>query len=64
MVLKIDTKFKGKLACGFKNDMKNFGRHVHRLKNSGFILDCIMTELNQNQNPHITTGLTRCSVKT
>ena len=37
MALKIDTKFKGKLACAFKNDMRNLA-NLHRLKwmNSAF----------------------------
>ena len=37
MALKIDTKFEGKLACAFKNDMRNLA-NLHRLKwmNSAF----------------------------
>ena len=46
MALNIDAKFEEKLACAFKNDMKNF----HRLKNSNFILEGKMVELNQNKN--------------
>ena len=42
-------KFEGKLTCAFKNDMKNFAI-FRRLKNSDFILDSKMTELNQNKN--------------
>ena len=38
MALKIDVKFKGKLTCAFKNDMKNLV-NFHRLKNSDFILE-------------------------
>ena len=46
MELKIDAKFKGKLICAFKNSMKNF----HRLKNTDFILESKMAELNQNED--------------
>ena len=46
MELKIDAKFKGKLICAFKNSMKNF----HGLKNSDFILESKMAELNQNKD--------------
>ena len=42
-------KFEGKLTCAFKNDMKNFAI-FRRLKNSDFILESKMTELNQNKN--------------
>ena len=49
MALKIDAKFEGKLTCAFKNDMKNLG-NFHRLKNSDFILESKMAELNQNKN--------------
>ena len=31
MVLKIDTKFEGKLTCAFKNDIRNLA-NLHRLK--------------------------------
>ena len=31
MTLKIDAKFKGKVTCAFKNDMKNLA-NMHRLK--------------------------------
>ena len=30
MTLKIDAKFKGKVTCAFKNDMKNLA-NMHRL---------------------------------
>ena len=46
MALNIDIKFEGKLTCAFKNDMRNFNRP----KNSTFILESKMVELNQNQN--------------
>ena len=38
MALKIDAKFKGKVTCAFKNDMRNLA-NVHWLKqmNSKFI---------------------------
>ena len=49
MALKIDAKFEGKLTCAFKNDMKNLA-NFHRLKNSDFILESKMVELNQNKN--------------
>ena len=49
MELKIDTKFEGKLTCAFKNDMKNLA-NFHMLKNSNFILESRMAELNQNKN--------------
>ena len=49
MVLKIDAKFEGKLAFAFKNDMNNL-ENFHRLKNSDFILESKMKELNQNKN--------------
>ena len=44
MALKTDAKFEGKLTCAFKNDIKN------RLKNSDFILESRMAELNQNKS--------------
>ena len=31
MALKIDAKFKGKVTCAFKNDMRNLA-NMHRLK--------------------------------
>ena len=49
MVLKIDAKFEGKLTRVFKNDMKNL-TNFHGLKNSDFILESKMAELNQNKN--------------
>ena len=49
MTLKIDAKFEEKLTCDFKNDMRNLS-HFHRLKNSYFILESKMAELNQNRN--------------
>ena len=49
MALKIDAKFEGKLTCAFKNDMKNLA-NFHKLKNSDFILESKMSELNQNKN--------------
>ena len=52
MALKIDVKFEEKLTCTSKNDMKNLG-NFHRLKNSDFILESKMAELNQNQNNQI-----------
>ena len=49
MTLKSDAKFEGKLACAFKNKMRNL-ENFHRLKNSDFILESKMVELNQNKN--------------
>ena len=49
MTLKMDAKFEGKLTCACKNDMKNLA-NFHRLKNSNFILESKMAELNQNKN--------------
>ena len=49
MTLEIDEKFEGKLACAFKNDMKNLA-NFHKLIKCDFILESKMMELNQNQN--------------
>ena len=49
ITLKIDVKFAGKLIRAFKNDMRDFA-NFHRLKNSYFILESKMAELNQNKN--------------
>ena len=49
MALNIDAKFEGKLTCAFKNDMKNLA-NFHILKNSDFILESKMAELNKNKN--------------
>ena len=49
MTLKSDAKFEEKITCAFKNDMKNLG-NFHRLRNSDFILESKMAELNQNKN--------------
>ena len=49
MSLNIDTKFEEKLTFVFKNDMKNLA-NFYRLKNSDFILEIKMAELNQNKN--------------
>ena len=38
-----------KLTCAFKNDMRNL-ENFHRLKNSNFILESKVAQLNQNQN--------------
>ena len=42
-------KCEGKLTCTFKIDMRNLA-DFHRLKNSDFILESKMAELNQNKN--------------
>ena len=49
MGLRIDANFEGKLACAFKNDMKNLP-NFHRRKNSDFILESKMAELHKNIN--------------
>ena len=49
MAVGTDARFEGKLTCALKNDMKNLA-NFHRLKNSDFILESKMKELNQNQN--------------
>ena len=49
MALKIDAKFEGKLTCAFKNEIRNLA-NFDRLKNSDFILESKMAELNQNKN--------------
>ena len=49
MALKIDAKLEGKLTCVFKHDMRNLA-YFHRLKNSEFILESKMAELNKNKN--------------
>ena len=49
MALTIDANFEGKLTYAFKNEMKNLA-NFHRLKNSDFILESKMAELNQNKN--------------
>ena len=43
------AKFEGKLTYAFKNDNKAL-ENFHRLKNSDFILESKMVELNQNKN--------------
>ena len=48
MTLKIDAKFEGKLTCSSKKDMKNLA-NFHRLKNSDFILENRIVELNRNK---------------
>ena len=49
MALKIGAKFVRKLTCTFKNDMRSL-TNFNRLKNSDFILEIKMAELNQNKN--------------
>ena len=59
MALKIDVKCEGKVTCVFKNNMKNSANFIFfRLKNSNFILESKMVELNK------TTRSIRCSIKT
>ena len=49
MALSIDAKFEEKLTYAIKNDMKDLA-NFHRLKNSDFILESKMVELNKNKN--------------
>ena len=49
MAPKIDREFEIKLTCTFQNDMRNL-ENFNRLKNSHFILESQMPELNQNKN--------------
>ena len=49
MALKADAKLKGKLTCAFKIDMKVLA-NFQRLKNSDFISESKMAELNQSKN--------------
>ena len=49
MALKIDAKLERKLICTFQNDMRSLA-NFHRLKNSDFILEIKMAELNENKN--------------
>ena len=49
MAVRIAEKFEGKLTCAFKNDMKNLA-NFYRLKNSDFILESKLVELNKNKN--------------
>ena len=49
MALMIDAYFEGKLTCAFKNGMRNLA-NFPRLKNTDFILESKMAELNQNKN--------------
>ena len=49
MTLRSDAKFGEELTCRFKIDMRN-STIFHRLKNSDFILESRMPELNQNKN--------------
>ena len=48
MALNIDATFEEKLTCAFKNDMRNLA-NFYRLKNSDFILESKITELNQKK---------------
>ena len=47
IALKINAKCEEKLTCTFKNDMRNLV-DLHRLKNSNFIFESKIAELNQN----------------
>ena len=49
MELNIDAKFEGEQTYAIKNDMKNMS-NLHRLKNSGFILESKMVEPHQDKD--------------
>ena len=49
MALMIDAKFERKMSFSFQNDMKNLA-NFYRLKNSDFISESEMAELNQTKN--------------
>ena len=49
IALKNEVKFEEKLTSAFKNDMRTLA-NFHRLKNSDFILESKMAELDQNKN--------------
>ena len=49
MALMIDAKFERKTSFSFQNDMKNLA-NFYRLKNSDFISESKMAELNQTKN--------------
>ena len=54
MALKTNAKFEGKLIFVSQNDMRNLA-NFHSLRNSEFVLESKMSELNQNKNskqPH------------
>ena len=61
MALKIDAKFEGKLACAFKNYMKNLANF--RLWTEKFHLESKMAGLNHYKRLK-TTRSTRCSERT
>ena len=48
IALKIDAKFERKMTCAFKKGMRTLAI-FHRLKDSDFILENKMAELNQNK---------------
>ena len=50
MALKIDAKFEGKLALSFQKSHEEFGKFLQAEKNSDFILESKMVELNQNKD--------------
>ena len=49
MAMMIDAKFERKMSFSFQNDMKNLA-NFYRLKNSDFISESKMAELNQTKN--------------
>ena len=61
-VFEDSCEIQGKPTCAFKNDMRNL-ENFHSLKDSNFILERKMAELNKNKKLE-TTRTTRCSIKT
>ena len=61
-VFEDSCEIQGKPTCAFKNDMRNL-ENFHSLKDSNFILERKMAELNKNKKLE-TTRSTRCSIKT
>ena len=52
MILKSDAKFEKKLTRTFQNDTRNLA-NFHRLKNSDFILESKIAEINKNKKMKI-----------
>ena len=52
MILKSDEKFEKKLTRAFQNDTRNLA-NFYRLKNSDFILESKIAEINKNKKMKI-----------
>ena len=52
MILKSDAKFEKKLTRAFQDDTRNLV-NFHRLKNSDFILESKIAEINKNKKMKI-----------